>query len=89
MPVPNIGGVKCDTGCKTSSQPVAFDSALKVNCNGLSLTDNFDLNLLPGTYIFYNSSISLNNGRLHCDTCTGIGSSGVTFPRGRGCPRRE
>ena len=79
MPVPNIGGVKCNTGSKTSSQPVAFNSALKVNCNGLSLTGNFDLNLSPGTYIFYNSGISLNNGRLHCDTCTGIGSSGVTI----------
>ena len=50
-----------------------------MNCDGLSLTGNFDLNLQPGTYIFYNSGISLNNGRLHCDTCTGIGNSGVTI----------
>jgi hypothetical protein len=74
--LPGVGGVKCSTGAKTSQNPVAFDSALKVNCDGLSLTGNFDLNLTPGTYIFYNSSISLNNGRLHCDTCTG--GAGIT-----------
>ena len=37
------------------------------------------LHLTPGTYIFYNSGISLNNGVLDCPTCTGIGTSGVTI----------
>ena len=79
MPAQNAGGAKCNTGSKTSQNPVPYDTAQKLNCDGLSLTGNFDLNLQPGTYIFYNSGISLNNGRLHCDTCTGIGSSGVTI----------
>lgn len=79
LPAPNVGGVKCNSGGNKTTQPVAYDSALKINCNGLSLTGNFNLNLSPGTYIFYNSGISLNNGTLHCDTCTGTGSSGVTF----------
>jgi Flp pilus assembly protein TadG len=79
MPAPNVGGVKCNTGSNKTQQPVAYDSAQKINCAGLSLTGNFDLNLQPGTYIFYNSGISLNNGVLHCTTCTGVGSSGVTI----------
>jgi Flp pilus assembly protein TadG len=69
------------TKCNNSNTvPVAYTSASPtVNCNGLKLTGNFVLDLTPGTYIFYNSSISLNNGLLECTTCTGTGSSGVTI----------
>jgi hypothetical protein len=37
------------------------------------------VDLLPGTYVFYNSALSLNNGTLECTTCTGVGASGVTI----------
>ena len=75
-------GTKCNTGSNPSNNPVAYNPTSNhplINCDGLSLTGNFTLNLTPGTYIFYNSSISLNNGILECTTCTGVGTSGVTI----------
>jgi len=90
LPYPNDAqGTKCNTGSNPSNNPVAYNPASShplINCNGLSLTGNFLLYLQPGTYIFYNSSISLNSGTIECSTsttayvpCTGSGNSGVTI----------
>jgi Flp pilus assembly protein TadG len=43
----------------------------------LSMTNGDTLDLVPGTYIFYNASISLQGGTLKCSTCTG--TNGVTI----------
>jgi Flp pilus assembly protein TadG len=36
----------------------------------LSMTNGNTVNLVPGTYIFYNASISIQGGVLQCPTCT-------------------
>jgi Flp pilus assembly protein TadG len=78
LPQPHGNNPKCNN---SSSTPLAYNSTNPptVNCNGLSMTGWPTVNLTPGTYIFYNSSISLNNGTLECTTCTGTGTSGVTI----------
>jgi hypothetical protein len=44
----------------------------------LTLTSGGTINLVPGTYIFYNSSVSLQSGTLQCTGCT-PGGAGVTI----------
>ena len=41
LPVSGVNGAKCNTGANKTTQPVAYDSAKKLNCDGLSLTGNF------------------------------------------------
>jgi hypothetical protein len=78
MPQPHGNNPKCNN---SSSTPAAYNSTNPptINCNGFSMTGQAQVHLTPGTYIFYNSSISLNNGLLDCTTCTGVGTSGVTI----------
>jgi Flp pilus assembly protein TadG len=79
LTLPTTTGTKCNNN---STSPVAYvpsDPTPTINCQGFTMSGNPTVNLTPGTYIFYNSSISLNNGILECSTCTGVGNSGVTI----------
>jgi Putative Flp pilus-assembly TadE/G-like len=78
LTLPTTSGTQCNN---SNTAPVAYSSTTppSINCNGLKMTGGPTVNLTPGTYIFYNSSISLNNGTLECTTCNGVGSSGVTI----------
>ena len=78
LTLPTTSGTQCNN---SNAAPAAYSSTTPptINCNGFKMTGNPTVNLTPGTYIFYNSSISLNNGTLECTTCTGVGASGVTI----------
>jgi Flp pilus assembly protein TadG len=78
LTMPNTTGTQCNNNNTT---PKAYNSTTPptINCNGFKMTGSPTVDLLPGTYVFYNSNIALNNGILECTTCTGAGSSGVTI----------
>jgi Flp pilus assembly protein TadG len=78
LSMPNTTGTQCNN---SNSTPVPYNSTTPptINCNGLKMTGAPIVDLLPGTYFFYNSSLTLNNGILECTTCTGVGASGVTI----------
>lgn len=78
LTMPNTIGTQCDN---SNSAPKAYNSTVPptINCNGLKMMGSPTVDLLPGTYVFYNSSLALNNGILECATCTGVGASGVTI----------
>jgi len=78
LTMPNTVGTQCNN---SNSTPVAYNSTTPptINCNGLKMTGSPTVDLLPGTYVFYNSSLTLNNGILECTTCTGAGTAGVTI----------
>jgi len=79
LPAPGTNGATCNTTSHANENPVPFETAAQLNCDGLQLNGNRTLDLTPGTYIFYNSDVQVNNGILQCSTCTGAGSSGVTI----------
>jgi hypothetical protein len=77
------------SGTVTLSSSYTYEGGGKMFCTGkyngttfagdLSLSSGTTLNLTPGTYIFYDASISVNGGAtLQCPTCT-PGGSGVTI----------
>ncbi len=76
--LPNKTGTQCNN---STSMPVAYNSTTPptINCKTFKMVGNPTVNLTPGTYIFYDASIQLNNGILECTTCTGVGTSGVTI----------
>jgi Flp pilus assembly protein TadG len=78
LTMPDTTGTQCNN---SNSTPTAYNSTTPptINCNGLRMTGSPTVDLLPGTYVFYNSNLTLNNGILECTTCTGVGSSGVTI----------
>lgn len=75
--LPTKAGTQCNT---KSGAPVPYGSTTPptINCNGFSVAGT-TLDLMPGTYVFYDSSISFNGGSITCSTCTGSGNSGVTI----------
>jgi len=83
LTMPTFSGATC------ASSPVPWETLVagqhQAFCNGtLKLTNGNTLNLTPGTYFLYNTSISLQGGTLECSTsatsyvaCTG--GAGVTI----------
>jgi Flp pilus assembly protein TadG len=78
LTLPNKTGTQCN---KSTSTPVAYNSTTPpaINCNTFKMIGSSTVNLTPGTYVFFDASIQLNNGILECTTCTGVGTSGVTI----------
>jgi Flp pilus assembly protein TadG len=76
--LPNKTGTQ---GNNSTSMPVAYNSTTPptINCKTFKMVGNPTVDLMPGTYIFYDADIQLNNGILKCSTCTGVGTSGVTI----------
>jgi hypothetical protein len=77
------------SGTVTLSSSYTYEGGSKMFCSGkyngttftgdLSLSSGTTLNLTPGTYIFYDASISVNGGAtFECTTCT-PGGAGVTI----------
>jgi Flp pilus assembly protein TadG len=65
-----LSTTQCNTAANAGTVPVAY-ATNQINCSGLSNSGN-PVNLVPGTYIFYNSSITLTNGSISCSACTFI-----------------
>jgi Flp pilus assembly protein TadG len=77
------------SGTVTLNSSYTYEKSTKMFCSGkyngttftgdLSLSSGVTLDLSPGTYIFYDASISVNGGAtLKCSTCT-PGGAGVTI----------
>jgi hypothetical protein len=65
------GKMFCDASFGSGKNKTSFSG-------DMSLTGNPTVTLAPGTYIFYNASISLKNGTLQCPACS-PGGAGVTI----------
>jgi len=75
LALPTFSGANC------ASSPVPYETAGQAFCNGTLKVNNgskIPVNLTPGTYFFYNSSLDMEGGTLECTTCT-PGGAGVTL----------
>jgi Flp pilus assembly protein TadG len=75
LPLPNK---TCSTDASTWVPYNESATPPKINCASTYTVKNTPVNLTPGTYIFYNASISMDaNGILECTTCQN--GAGVTI----------
>jgi len=73
------GGCQSYPANGTTLQPYESNGN-KAYCSDLHLPNASDgYVLVPGTYVFYNTGISINNGYLRCPTCNAATGSGVSI----------
>lgn len=92
MPPVAASASTCQNWPATITAANTFESSGKMFCTGsfgsgktktsftgdVKITGNSVVNLVPGTYVFYDAGISIQSGTLECTTCT-PGGAGVTI----------
>jgi Flp pilus assembly protein TadG len=77
LSLPTVSGTVALTPWDTNGHKAYCGSGSGSNST-LTVSNGNTLNFVPGTYFFYNSSLSFTGGIIRCPTCT-AGGSGVTI----------
>lgn len=75
--LPSFGGGSCLNPGSKPSALLPYESTGKAYCADVKVTGNTTLTLTPGTYYFWNASLSAQNAAITCNGCTG--GQGVTL----------